>query len=567
LAEALAELAGLRILRVLSVGKEIFVIFESRSQIGIEGEALRVHLGESGGYTICSKKITKYVDRHGGQKGDEPQPWGPKAVKAYNPENLPPETEIELSETYFNLWDSLGSRYQTCPLSYVSTVQSRLHRDVSFENFALNESTGLIRNSEMLIVDLLMKQDILPGVGNIIKNEGLFRSRIHPLRKACDLGIGEARDLLAAISEFSLSWFNNCRASLDGAHMGCSLPLCYGRSCCTACGGPIGLIKEGQRRRLTFFCGECQAPDQNVQSFLTRKRSTHRLILPMLLPRCKCGLLPQIQVFGRPGKDYGRLLAICPKRKHIYQPGCAGQHRRQLHNPKSTCAYFTWLDVKKSPLMASSDMECCCKQFPVFRRALGLRDIGSIFACCKTRSCKWRLWLEARCDQKSLDSTDVPSAPSARGKTAQPVSSSDPNRIHHGHESTDPAEPNSQTASGLCRRWVRSGNSLSPPSDLHATHDRDPKRTNSHRPNSSKPPPKPKHVSWSIGKIEAMGNPLDDSDEPLTSGDEEEVDGDPQSTRAHLQLLSLEESWQRLRDAKSPDTAPSFEKRWKRGCQ
>ena len=39
------------------------------------------------------------------------------------------------------------------------------------------------RNSERLICDVILDQLILPGVGNIIKNEALFDAGINPLTK------------------------------------------------------------------------------------------------------------------------------------------------------------------------------------------------------------------------------------------------------------------------------------------------------------------------------------------------------------------------------------------------
>ena len=136
----------------------------------------------------------------------------------------------------------------------------------------------------------------------------------------------EAGRLLGSLRDFARRWFENCRSSRDGAGMGCALPACYGRSVCTLCGAEVLLIKEGERHRLTFFCPSCQNADG-----LELGSAPHRQRLSLGLGSCTCGQQPSVQLMRRPGKNFGRLHAICSRRKHAQQPGCAGQHRNKLH--------------------------------------------------------------------------------------------------------------------------------------------------------------------------------------------------------------------------------------------
>ena len=58
-----------------------------------------------------------------------------------------------------------------------------------------------------------------------------------------------------------------------------------------------------------------------------------------------------------------------------------------------------------------------------------------------------------------------------------------------------------------------------------------------------------------------------DSDEPLTSGDEEDEEDEADEAldaRQLFQLLSLEESQQRLREARPPEAPAVYQKRWGR---
>ncbi len=103
------------------------------------------------------------------------------------------------------------------------------------------------------VADVLLDQDIFAGVGNIIKNEVLFRTRTSPFAKVGRLGdrklaaiVAEARtfafEFLALRRQFAL------RRSLE----------IYGRSVCPVCGGKVFRRVHGIRGRRSFFCARCQ---------------------------------------------------------------------------------------------------------------------------------------------------------------------------------------------------------------------------------------------------------------------------------------------------------------------
>ena len=54
-----------------------------------------------------------------------------------------------------------------------------------------------IRRSNRPIGDLLMDQTVLAGVGNVYRNEVLFRHRIHPLRPGKTLRVGQFQAIWA----------------------------------------------------------------------------------------------------------------------------------------------------------------------------------------------------------------------------------------------------------------------------------------------------------------------------------------------------------------------------------
>lgn len=185
----------------------------------------------------------------------------------------------------------------------------------------------------------------MPGVGNIIKCEGLFGAALHPLRRGTSLSTEEAISLVTCLRDFAKRWFDNCKFSKDGAGMGCALPACYGRSVCTRCRAELLLIKEGERRRLTFFCPSCQIM---ASMALEPEPSRHRQQLPIGLTSCACGQMPSVQLFRRPGKNFGRLHAVCSKRRHVQQPGCAGQHRDLVEMCSATVPTWSGSNIEKS---------------------------------------------------------------------------------------------------------------------------------------------------------------------------------------------------------------------------
>ena len=103
------------------------------------------------------------------------------------------------------------------------------------------------------IADLLLDQAIFAGVGNIIKNEVLFRTRVSPFAKIRNIPVGKLRAIVGDARTFSFRFLElrrifSLRKNLE----------VYRRSVCPRCGGPIERRVHGQRARRSFFCRTCQ---------------------------------------------------------------------------------------------------------------------------------------------------------------------------------------------------------------------------------------------------------------------------------------------------------------------
>ena len=67
--------------------------------------------------------------------------------------------------------------------------------------------TKLKANPKMMICDALMNQDIFSGVGNIIKNEALFRTAIQPESLIENIPSKKLNDLISEARDFSFDFY------------------------------------------------------------------------------------------------------------------------------------------------------------------------------------------------------------------------------------------------------------------------------------------------------------------------------------------------------------------------
>ena len=77
--------------------------------------------------------------------------------------------------------------------------------NVFSKKYTLEKTQKLLleKYSEKKIGDVLLNQDVFPGLGNIIRNEVLFLSKIHPESTVDKIPSKKIKDLLTNIQEFS----------------------------------------------------------------------------------------------------------------------------------------------------------------------------------------------------------------------------------------------------------------------------------------------------------------------------------------------------------------------------
>ncbi|XP_078071578.1 endonuclease 8-like 3 isoform X2 [Mustelus asterias] len=220
---------GIRLLKgkiytgVKTLGKELFICFGLTT--------LRVHFGMHGSMCINSS----------GRKHKD----GAAAV-----------LEIQLTNDLICFFDSTVDVRSTSECEQKVKLLEEL--DVCSAKFNCSRAENeLKQHGARMICDVLLDQTVLPGVGNIIKNESVFDSSFHPAVKIWRLSDEQIHHLVKVTRDFTILFYK-CRK------MGSALfkhYKVYKRSSCGQCNGNITVCRLGENKRMTYFCSHCQKED------------------------------------------------------------------------------------------------------------------------------------------------------------------------------------------------------------------------------------------------------------------------------------------------------------------
>lgn len=111
----------------------------------------------------------------------------------------------------------------------------------------------LKKHPDMLVCDALLDQDIFAGVGNIIKNEVLFRIKVHPKSKVGKIPPKTIKLLLKEAVNYSFDFLEWKKAFVLKKHW-----LAHTKKICPRCHIPLHKEYLGKTNRRSFFCNNCQ---------------------------------------------------------------------------------------------------------------------------------------------------------------------------------------------------------------------------------------------------------------------------------------------------------------------
>ncbi|XP_047441902.1 endonuclease 8-like 3 [Mugil cephalus] len=208
---------------VETLGKELFMYFGLR--------ALRVHFGMNGSMRI---NPAERKDRTGAA----------------------PVLEIHLTNDIVCFFDS------TVEIRLTEDCEQRVRAmedlDVCSSKFSFSRSEEAVRSqSSRMLCDVLLDQAVMPGVGNIIKNEALFDSGLHPAVKVQQLTDEQVHHVVKMTRDFTLLFYK-CRKSGSPLHKHYKV---YKRPQCGQCFHVIIVCRLGDNGRMTYFCERCQNGD------------------------------------------------------------------------------------------------------------------------------------------------------------------------------------------------------------------------------------------------------------------------------------------------------------------
>ncbi len=106
---------------------------------------------------------------------------------------------------------------------------------------------------DTLVCDALLDQDIFAGVGNIIKNEVLFRTRIHPLSTVGALSPAKLRQMVKDARDYSFLFLEWKKRFVLRKHW-----QAHNKSVCPRDHVKFHRAYLGVRQRRSFYCELCQ---------------------------------------------------------------------------------------------------------------------------------------------------------------------------------------------------------------------------------------------------------------------------------------------------------------------
>ena len=205
------RLKGEKVRDFKSYGKNLFICFKSFS--------VRIHLMLFGSYRINERK------------------------------ELAPRLSLRFKNGELNFY--------TCVVQIIDEPLDTLYdweRDVMNANWNPAKALATLKlEPESLACDALLNQHIFGGVGNIIKNEVLYRIKAHPVSTIKALPAKKLKELVYEARQYSFDFYHWKKKFELKKHW-----LVHKQKICRRCNIPIKLEVLGKTKRRTFFCYNCQ---------------------------------------------------------------------------------------------------------------------------------------------------------------------------------------------------------------------------------------------------------------------------------------------------------------------
>lgn len=147
--------------------------------------------------------------------------------------------------------------FYTCSIKFIDENIDNVYdwaSDVMNTNWDANAAKKKLKLiPDTIISDALLDQNIFAGVGNIIKNEVLFRIRLHPETKVRNIPAKKIKELMGEARNYSFDFLEWKKKYVLRKHW-----LAYSKKTCPRDHVPFIKKYLGKTKRRTFYCELCQ---------------------------------------------------------------------------------------------------------------------------------------------------------------------------------------------------------------------------------------------------------------------------------------------------------------------
>ena len=220
--EKILEVAGNRkidLQRIQGQTVQEFISFGKQFLIRLDDFTIRIHLLLFGTYRINERKET------------------------------PPRLSLVFSKGEINFYG--------CSVNFIEEDLDKLYdwsADVMSDAWDPEAAkVKLEKHPQMMVCDALLNQDIFAGSGNIIKNEVLYRIKVHPESPVGRLPQEKLEELVAEARNYSFDFLRWKKQFELKKHW-----LAHTRKKCLRCDLPFSKMHLGKTNRRSFFCINCQ---------------------------------------------------------------------------------------------------------------------------------------------------------------------------------------------------------------------------------------------------------------------------------------------------------------------
>ena len=148
--------------------------------------------------------------------------------------------------------------FYTCELKYIEGDLTETYdwsADIMSEEYQTASTVKKLQvKKDSVLCDLLLDQAIFAGAGNIIKNEVLYRTKLHPLTVVRELTPKKLADLANEVRQYAFDFLRWKKEYTLKKHW-----QIYGQKKCPK-SHAVSKENLGQNKRVTYYCKECQQP-------------------------------------------------------------------------------------------------------------------------------------------------------------------------------------------------------------------------------------------------------------------------------------------------------------------